>query len=237
MPDKLNISTEKLDAALTEYRQKGRQGKYLHTVSEIALRAGISPIELVKLAVKNRLKKRVISHPANVKTAALAEYVDQPETYTKAIADKYGISTATLTVWATNAGIPLRSRGLHKLDMPTVRQRQILEMAALYSYEKVGEQFGVSKARVGAIVKRWKNFKVSGEPPFKPGDIILWRKKHKTERLTVIDAGVTHGMVQDSKGRRLRAFPWNSGGRMPRKIGVDPKYVVRVTNRNESKAA
>jgi len=237
MPEELNIMPEKLAAALEEYRQKDKHGRYIHAVSEIALRAGMSPVDLVKAAVRRRYKKRVIVHPDSVVKAALSDYVNQPNLFTKDIAEKYGVSTATLTVWATNAGIALRSRGLHKLDVPTARQRQILELAAIYSYEKVGKRFGISKARVGAIVKRWKGWKVLIEPPFKPGDILLWRNKRKKERLTVIDAGITHGTLLDSKGRTLRAFTWNTGGRLPKKIGVDPKYVVHATNGDETKTA
>jgi hypothetical protein len=236
MTEKLNISLTKLATALEDYQQKDKHGKYVHAVPEIALRAGIIPNELVRLAVKRKLKKRVIVQTDSVVAAALSDYVNHPELFTKDIAERYGISTATLTVWATNAGITLRSRGLHKLDVPTVRQREILELAALHSYEKVGEQFGISKARVGAVVKRWKGWKVPIAPPFKPGDIILWRNKHRKERLIVIDAGLLRGTVKDASGRTLRAFTWSTAGRLPKKIGVDSKYTVRATTGDEAKA-
>lgn len=226
MTDKINISPTKLTAALEEYQLKDKRGKHACAVPEIALRAGVTPHDLVRLAIKHKLKKRVIVQTDSVVVAALSDYVNHPELFTKDIAEKYGISTATLTVWAAHAGITLRSRGLHKQDMPTVRQRQILEMAALYSYEKVGEHFGISKARVGAVVKRWKGWKIPLVPPFKTGDILLWRNKRRKERLTVIDAGLLWGTVKDASGRILRAFTWNTKGRLPNKIGVDPVYAT-----------
>jgi hypothetical protein len=234
MADKSNISLTKLTVALEEYRLKDKHGKYVHAVPEIALRAGITPHDLVKLAVKRGLKKRVIVQTDSVVMAALSDYVNHPELFTKDIADRYGISTATLTVWATNAGVTLRSRGLHKMDMPTTRQRQILEMAALYSYEKVGEHFGISRSRVSAVVKRWKGWKVPIVPPFKPGDILLWRNKRRKERLIVVDAGLTRGTVKDESGRTLRAFTWSSKGRLPKKIGVDPKYTICDTTGDDA---
>lgn len=218
----------KLATALREYQQKDRRGKFVYTVSQIAMRAGLSPADLVKLATDYRLKQRVIVHSDSIVKAALSDYVNHPEEFTKDIAKRHGVSTATLTVWATNAGIALRSRGVRKRDEPTARQRQILELAAIYPYEKVGQRFGVTKARVGALVKRWKRWKVPVQPPFQPGDIILWHNKGKQERLTVIEAGLTQGTMLDAKGRLLRAFTWNSGGRLPKKIGVDPKYVVHA---------
>lgn len=218
----------KLATALREYQQKDRRGKFVFTVPQIAARAGLSPVDLVKLAIKCGLEQRVIVRSDMVIRAALLDYVNHPEEFTKDIAKRHGVSAATLTVWATNAGIPLRSRGVRKRDQPTARQREILELAAIYPYEKVGQRFGVTKARVGALVKRWKHWKVPVQPPFQPGDIILWRNKGSQERLTVIEAGLTQGTMLDAKGRLLRAFTWNSGGRLPKKIGVDPKYVAHA---------
>ena len=183
----------------------------------------------VKLKKKSRLK-RAIGHPDSVVKAALDDYVNHPELYTSTIAKKHGISTATITVWATNAGIKLRSRGLHKLDAPTARQREIIELAKILPYDKVGERFGISKARVGAIVKRWKDLDEPTKPPFAPGDIIEWINGKKREQLTVVEAGLTHGTMVDSQGRKLRSFTWNTRGRLPRKVGVNEKYVEKATN-------
>jgi hypothetical protein len=177
-----------------------------------------------------RDKKRVVVHSDAVMKAALDDYVNHPEMYTSTIAKKHKISTATITVWATNAGIPLRSRGLHKMDAPTVRQKEILELAKILPYEQVGDRYGITKARVGAIVKRWKDLQEPAKPPFAPGDVIEWCHGKKKEELTVIEAGLTQGTMMDSKGKYLRAFTWNTRGRLPRKIRVDERFVVKNTN-------
>jgi hypothetical protein len=180
---------------------------------------------------KNRRdKKRAVVHSDAVMKAALDDYVNHPEMYTSTIAKKHKISTATITVWATNAGIPLRSRGLHKMDAPTPRHKEILELAKILPYEQVGDRFGITKARVGAIVKRWKALEEPAKPPFAPGDIVEWHNGKKKEDLTVIEAGLTQGTMMDSRGRTLRAFTWSTRGRLPRKVGVNEKYVVKATN-------
>lgn len=183
---------------------------------------------------KKSNKQRAVVHSDAVMQAALDDYVNRPDMYTSTIAKKHSISTATITVWATNAGITLRSRGLHKLEEPTVRQREIIELAKILPYEKVGKRFGISKARVGAIMKRWKDFVEPAKAPFAPGDIVEWANGKKKEQLTVIEAGVTQGTMLDEKGRTLRAFSWNTRGRLPKKIGVNPKYVVKNQNGHTS---
>lgn len=143
---------------------------------------------------------------------------------TKQIADKYGVCPATITVWARNANIILRSRGRHKLEAPSERQKEILDRASIMSYKSAGKPFGLSKARVGKIAQRWKNWLKPKKPPFQPGDIILWRG----EKLTVIDAGIHSGTLIDKQGNKLRCFTWVSGGRLPKKVGVNKKYVVKL---------
>lgn len=179
---------------------------------------------------KRRPKRPTVVHTdADIK-AALSDYVNHPEMFTSAIAKKHRTCTATLTVWATRAGLKLRSRGLHKMDAPTARQKDIIEQAKILPYEVVGKRFGMTKARVGAIVKRWKGLEEPAKPPFAPGDVVEWYNGRKKEELTVIEAGLTQGTMLDSKGRTLRAFTWNTRGRLPRKIGVNEKYVVKATN-------
>ncbi len=155
---------------------------------------------------------------------ALDEYENRKVT-TQVIADKYGISTATLTVWAKKAGMKLRQRGRKKQDKPTPRQMEIIRLASVYRYEQVGERFGMKKQSIHRIVKRWRSWSgtLTRKAPFDPGDLLLWRGK----RLIVIDANHTDGTLREEKtGKTIVNFPWN-GGRMPKKIGINPRYAKR----------
>ena len=155
----------------------------------------------------------------NVVSQALRDYV-KGELTTKEIARKYNVSQSTLTVWASNAGIKLRVRGRRRMDEPTTQQKEILSLAEVYTLEYVGEQFGMKKQGIQRIVKRWQNWMKPKHPPYKPGDIILWRG----QQLTVLSAGLHSGMVTDAKGKTMRSFPWNHSGILPKKVGVNPKY-------------
>lgn len=153
----------------------------------------------------------------SIMAAALADYKKGALT-SKDIAAHYDISQSTLTVWATNAGLKLRSRGRRKLEEPTVRQREILKLAEVYTYQQVGAHFGMKKQAIHRIIKRWRAWMQPKRPPFTPGDIIQW----KGQRLIVHTAGLQSGMVTDEKtGRVMRNFPWNHSGKLPKKVGED----------------
>lgn len=151
--------------------------------------------------------------------AALADYQKRDMT-TEEIAAKHGISTATLTVWAKKAGIPLRNRGRRRQERPTLHQMEIIKLASVYKYDQVGARFGMHKQSVHRIVKRWRNWASPRRAPFAPGDILLWRGK----RFTVIDANHQDGTLVDERNVLYKNFAWN-GGRIPKKIGVNPRYV------------
>ena len=150
----------------------------------------------------------------------LAKY-QKRELTTEEIAAKHGISMATITVWAKKAGLPLRKRGRRAQTEPTPRQWEIINLAALFMYDQVAARFGMTKQSVYRIVKRWRNWCQTSKPPFAPGDVLLWRGK----RLTVLDANCHDGALFDDRGKFYRHFTW-SAGRLPKKIGVNPKYVV-----------
>lgn len=151
--------------------------------------------------------------------AALTDYQNRSLT-TEKIAEKHGISTATLTVWAKKAGLPLRKRGRKKQDKPTPLQMEIIKLASVYKYDQVGDRFGMHKQSIHRIVKRWRNWAEPRRSPFQPGDLLLWRGK----RMIVIDANHTDGTLMDEKnGKIFKNFAWN-GGRMPKKIGTNPRY-------------
>jgi len=154
---------------------------------------------------------------------ALTDYQNRSMT-TEEISVKHGISTATLTVWAKKAGLPLRNRGRKAQEMPTPRQLEIIKLAAVYKYDQVGAKFGMAKQSIHRIVKRWKHYAQPRTAPFLPGDLLLWRGK----KMTVLDANHQDGTLRDSNGKIYKNFAWN-GGRIPKKIGVNPRY-VQATN-------
>ena len=153
---------------------------------------------------------------------ALRDYVKGDLT-TKEIAQRHGVSQSTLTVWASNAGLKLRVRGRWKMDEPTEQQAQILELAEIHILNYVGRQFGQTKQGIHRIVHRWKGWMKPKHPPFIPGDILLWRG----QKLTVLSAGLHNGVVENSKGNAMYSFPWNHAGVLPKKVGVNPKYLVK----------
>jgi hypothetical protein len=137
---------------------------------------------------------------------------------------------ATVTVWAKKAGIKLRGRGRNLLEEPTAFHKKIIDLESILTYEEVGRRMGITKQEVARIIKRWHNWKKPHRPPFEPGDVILWRK----EKLTVMDAGIQTGTVVDSRGKIFRCFTWNTGGKLPKKVGVNKKYVVHSNGEPES---
>jgi hypothetical protein len=166
------------------------------------------------------MPRRIIEHADIKMVSALAEY-QKREMTTAEIAMLHKISTATLTVWAKKAGLPLRNRGRRRQERPTQRQLQIVKMASVYRYDQVGREFGMHKQSVHRIVKRWRSFAEPRRAPFSPGDMLAWRGK----QLTVIDANHHDGTLVDEHGKFYKNFSWNSG-RIPKKIGTNPRYIV-----------
>jgi hypothetical protein len=165
------------------------------------------------------MPKRIIQQSDKVMADALADY-QKRELTTEEIGVKHGISSATLTVWAKKTGIPLRNRGRKKQERPTQRQMEIIKLASVYKYDQVGERYGMKKQSIHRIVKRWRNWASPRKAPFDPGDILIWRGK----RFIVIEANIHDGTLQDEKsGKRYINFCWG-GGRIPKKIGENPKY-------------
>ncbi len=149
----------------------------------------------------------------------------QRDMTTEEIARLKDISTATLTVWAKKAGLPLRNRGRRRQERPTPMQLQIVKMASVYNYDEVGRKFGMHKQSIHRIVKRWRSWAEPRHAPFSPGDMLLWRGK----KLTVVDANHHDGTLVDEHGKLYKNFSWN-GGRIPKKIGVNPRYVLANAN-------
>lgn len=164
-----------------------------------------------------------MAHTDKTRAEAIQDYL-RGDLYTREIAKKHGVSPSTITAWATSAGVKLRSRGRHKQDEPTVRQKKIIELAQVLKYDEVGSRFGISKQAVHRILIRWKAFVKPKRAPFVPGDVILWRN----QKFTVYMADIDGGTLVDSKGKLVRCVVWNSGGRTPKKVGFDERYAQKA---------
>jgi len=140
------------------------------------------------------------------------------------IAKKYEVCPATLTNWALMMNVPLRGRGRRRQDVPTEQQRQILEYVQVHNYDRVGRMFGLCKQQIQRVVKRWKDWQKPSKPPFDPGDIIVW----EGVELTVVSSSVHGGIVRDKAGKQSVVVSWSSRGKIPRKTGVNPDYVVKA---------
>ena len=154
------------------------------------------------------------------KAEALADYQNMSLT-TEDIATKYGVSLATITVWAKRAGLSLRKRGRWHQTVPTPLQAEIIKLAEVLTMAEVGEKVGMHKQSVHRIIKRWRERTAAAKPPFEPGDKIVWNRK----RYSVVDAGLHDGTVVDEKGKFYKNFKWNAS-KPPKKIGVDRRYAV-----------
>jgi len=173
-----------------------------------------------------------MAHQDKIISSALQDYL-RGDLYTKEIAKKYGVSPSTITAWATSAGVKLRSRGRHKQEEPTVRQKKIIEQAEVNRYEDVGRQFGISKQAVHRILVRWKAFVKPKRAPFVPGDVIMWNgSKH-----TVYVADINGGTLLNKQGGLVRCVVWNNGGRVPKKVGFDERYARKAPKVAELAAA
>jgi len=163
--------------------------------------------------------KNDMAHTDKKVADALQDYL-RGDMYTREIAANYGVSPSTITAWATAAGVKLRSRGRHKQDEPTVRQKKIIELAQVLKYDEVGRRFGITKQAVHRVLKRWKAFTKPKRAPFVPGDVIRWHG----QKYTVYSASIDGGTLIDKKGKPVRCVVWNSGGRTPEKVGFDERY-------------
>ena len=97
------------------------------------------------------------TYPETVRQAALADYANSSATCHH-IAHKHGVSTATLTVWAKRAKLPLRSRGRNRRQRPSPLHRKMLRLRQEgKTYTEIGEELGKHKQQVFRVVKRFGN--------------------------------------------------------------------------------
>ena len=171
------------------------------------------------------MPKRLIQQSDVVMAHVLEDY-QNPTMTSQQIADKHGISTATITVWVKKAGMKLRKQGRKKAERPTPQQMEVLKQASVLKYDQVGLRFGCSKQAIHRVVSRWRNWMPPGEAPFAAGDIVTWRGK----TFTVLSANQEDGTLRENKtGMLYTPFVWG-GGIMPKKIGFNPHALAAARN-------
>ena len=107
----------------------------------------------------------ITSKPMERIASILHDYT-QTDMSVEAIGKKHEASAAAVCRVAKAAGVGLRGRGRKRLTEPSARNRQILEWVKTHPHAPVGRKFGISKQRVGDIVKRWASpTEVSSPPP------------------------------------------------------------------------
>jgi transposase len=96
----------------------------------------------------------------------LAMYKD-PEKTTAEIAACFGIHPSSVTNVAKRAGLPLRGRGGRPRSEPLPAVQAILSEAWTTTYAEAAARLGLSKQRVGQLVKRWEAWAVAQFGPRK----------------------------------------------------------------------
>jgi transposase len=101
---------------------------------------------------RSRITGRKTSRDRQIKAMKL--YLESNAT-SKQIAENFGVSPSTLTVWVKNLDVALRDRGRRRLEEPTSVQKQILRQVWHQTYETVARSFGKKKQSIGRLVKHW----------------------------------------------------------------------------------
>jgi transposase-like protein len=89
--------------------------------------------------------------------AILRMYLDQRNTISR-IARRFEVSNASVTNAAKRAGLTLRIRGRRRQTCPPPEIQEMLLEAWTASYENVARRFGLTRQRVGQVVKRWRDW-------------------------------------------------------------------------------
>jgi hypothetical protein len=105
------------------------------------------------------LTEQTTAHATGLSTPpAVIEYLDFPERSVKLIAANHGLTPVTLIHQARNAGVPGRRRGRKMLAVPPLDLQAAIRSLETQSYEQLAYKLGVSKARVGKVVDRWRDW-------------------------------------------------------------------------------
>jgi transposase len=161
---------------------------------------------------------------AQVKAKALEDY--RRGDPLKAIAIRYGVSVATVSLWAKAAGLERRRQGCRFKLRPEERDMEIVNAVRAVvdgkpTMAEIGRRWGwhlyMSRSNVHRIYHKWKDWKPT--VPFESGDII--RFKHRDYE--VVEPGVFEGKVRSLRTGRESTIPWKEGEHIAVKLGAGDK--------------
>lgn len=157
----------------------------------------------------------LVETPVATRKAAVEDY--RKGVPLKVIADKYGFTPATISIWAKAANVERRPRGIQLGDTPSDRDRAIIRRAREVSINQVAKEFRMTRARVWSIRVLWKRRGWNEPMPWKAGDTIEWAG----ERLKVLRVDdEKRGAVKTAAGMTIDPFVWKYRGKTARKVSA-----------------
>jgi len=94
------------------------------------------------------------------------------------LAQRHGVSNATISVWLRKSGIAGNSRGRPQFEKPSSRQQEMLRQVQKDTFAVVAERFGVTKQYVSKLLQRWQDW--AGHK-FGPRSIMAGKSPEKAE--------------------------------------------------------
>lgn len=155
----------------------------------------------------------LVETPPETRLAAVEDYREGVPL--KVIAEKYGFTVATISIWAKAANVERRSRGIQPTTVPSDRDRSIIRRAREVQVNQVAKEFRMTRARVWSIRTNWKKAGWVEPMPWKVGDTILWAN----ERLKVVRIDdEKRGAVRTTDGKLIDPFTWKFKGKTARRV-------------------
>lgn len=158
-----------------------------------------------------------IATPPEIKEAAVEDY--RRGVPIKVIAQKYGFTPATISIWAKAAKLPRRARGIQPTAQPSDRDRAIIRRAREVAIKDVAKEFKMTRARVWSIRSDWSKAGWQEPLPWKVGDTIEWAGD--LFRVLRVDSE-KRGAVRTEGGKIIDPFAWRFRGRSARQAVDNP---------------
>ena len=168
----------------------------------------------------------LVETPPEVRAAAVADYLRRVPL--KVIAEKYGFTPATISVWARAANVARRPRGIQPPKQPSDRDRAVIRRSREVSINQVAKEFRITRARVWAIRTKWKKAGWVEPLPWKVGDTVEWRGEH-LKVLRIYDE--KRGAVKLSNGQMIDPFAWKFKGRSVQLVAAHDEARTLSPNR------
>jgi hypothetical protein len=117
-------------------------------------------------------------------------------------------------------------RGRRAATIPNRHHLEVMEATKNHTYEEVATQHGISRQRVGQIVRRWKHLLPVRRLPFRKsvgGSVIeeIPKRKKKENRIHVLSFRLTSGEMQSLRQRYPKIKSANHAAR-----GIVTKFLT-----------